>query len=171
MKKYVLIVIILGVFAIYSVGIRHQRPVIGKPTSLTKAPSNAAPANTSSSGSNTGSSTTGSSTAGSSTPSPSTSTASTHYKDGTYTGSTADAYYGQVQVSATISGGKISAVKFLQYPNSHSTSVYINQQAMPYLKQEAISSQNANVQIISGATFTSQAFIQSLSNALSKAGA
>ena len=169
MKKYVLIVVILGVFAIYSVGIRHQRPVIGKPTSLTKVPANTAPASTntnSSSGSNTGSSTTGSSTASSST-----STTPAHYKDGTYTGSTADAYYGQVQVSTTISGGKITDVKFLQYPNSHSTSVYINQQAMPYLKQEAISSQNANVQIISGATFTSQAFIQSLSNALSKAGA
>ena len=94
-----------------------------------------------------------------------------HYKDGTYTGSTEDAYYGNVQVSATVSGGKLSDVNFLQYPDSHDTSVMINQQAMPYLKQEAIQAQSAQVQVISGATFTSQAFIQSLTNALSSARA
>lgn len=168
MKKYVLIVAILGVFLIYSIGIRHQRPILSKPSSLSH-PNSAPPTNTSSNNTTTGSSTSGSNTTGSSTATQT--TASAHYKDGTYTGSAANAYYGQVQVSASISGGKITNVKFLQYPNSHSTSVYINQQAMPYLKQEAISSQNANVQIISGATFTSEAFIQSLSNALSKAGA
>jgi uncharacterized protein with FMN-binding domain len=90
-------------------------------------------------------------------------------KDGTYTGSVADAYYGNVQVSATISGGKIVSVKFLQFPNTHSTSVIINDQAMPYLTQEAVQAQSANVQIISGATFTSQAFQQSLASALSQA--
>ena len=86
-----------------------------------------------------------------------------------YTGSSADAYYGNVQVSAIISGGKITDVKFLQYPDTHNTSVIINQQAMPYLKQEAIKAQSPNVQIISGATFTSQAFQQSLQAALSQA--
>jgi len=72
-------------------------------------------------------------------------------------------------VSATISGGKISNVKFLQYPNTHSTSVMINQQAMPYLIQEAIQAQSSNVQIISGATYTSQAFQQSPQAALAQA--
>jgi uncharacterized protein with FMN-binding domain len=74
-----------------------------------------------------------------------------------------------VQVSVVVSGGRISDVKFLQYPNSHSTSVYINQQAMPYLKQETLQAQSANVQSITGATFTSYAFIQSLHSALAKA--
>jgi len=94
---------------------------------------------------------------------------STQYKEGTYTGSVADAYYGNVQVAVVISGGKLTDIKVLQYPNTHSTSVAINQQALPYLKQEAIQAQSANVQIISGATFTSQAFAQSLSAALSQA--
>ena len=91
------------------------------------------------------------------------------YTDGTYTGSQADAYYGTVQVEAIVQGGKLTDVQFLQYPNSHSTSVYINQQAMPYLTQEAVQAQSANVNIISGATFTSMAFQQSLASALAKA--
>ena len=91
------------------------------------------------------------------------------YKDGTYTGSTADAFYGYVQVKATVSGGKLTDVTFLQYPDTHSTSVYINSQAMPYLTQEALAVQSANVNIISGATDTSLAFRQSLSSALAQA--
>ncbi len=91
------------------------------------------------------------------------------YADGIYTGSVANAYYGNVQVQAIIQGGKIANVKFLQYPYTHSASMYINQQAMPYLTQEAIQAQSANVSGVSGATFTSEAFAQSLSSALNKA--
>ncbi len=91
------------------------------------------------------------------------------YKDGTYTGGSANAYYGNVQVEAIIQGGKIADVKFLNYPQSHQISVYINSQAMPYLTQEAIQAQSANVNMISGATFTSEAFVQSLASALSQA--
>ena len=93
------------------------------------------------------------------------------YTDGTYTGSVADAYYGYVQVRATISGGKLTDVTFLQYPNTHSTSVYINQQAMPYLKQEAIQVQSANVSGVTGASATSMGFRQSLATALAQAKA
>ena len=91
------------------------------------------------------------------------------YKDGTYTGSVEDAFYGNIQVQVTISNGKISDVQFLQYPNDRSTSIMINSQAMPLLKQEAITAQSASVDIVSGATDSSQAFIQSLTNALSQA--
>lgn len=91
------------------------------------------------------------------------------YKDGTYTGSVTDAYYGNVQVRATIQGGNIIDVTFLQFPNTHGTSIAINGQAMLYLKQEAIQSQSANVNIVSGATDTSMAFQQSLTTALSQA--
>ena len=87
---------------------------------------------------------------------------------GTYTGDTVDAYYGYVQVQVTTAGGKISDVKFLQYPSDRSTSIQINKVAMPYLVQEAIAAQSANVNIISGATFTSKAFRQSLQSALDK---
>jgi uncharacterized protein with FMN-binding domain len=91
------------------------------------------------------------------------------YKDGTYTGNVADAYYGNVQVQTTIQGGKIAGVTFLQSPSTHGTSIAINDQAIPYLKQEAIQSQSANVDIISGATDTSMAFQQSLAAALAQA--
>lgn len=158
MKKYIIGIAILGILVVYSIGIRQQQPKIATPTALTT--NNAPQSTTSGSGNPPASST--------STNSSSTGSSST-YKDGTYTGSTEDAYYGNVKVSATISGGKITDVKFLQYPHTHSTSVYINQQAMPYLQQEAIKAQSSHVNIISGATYTSQAFIQSLSNALSQA--
>jgi uncharacterized protein with FMN-binding domain len=92
-----------------------------------------------------------------------------NYKDGQYIGDTADAFYGNIQIKVTVSSGKISDVAFLQYPNDRETSVQINSQAMPLLKQEAIIAQSANVDIISGATQTSMAFIQSLRSALSKA--
>lgn len=91
------------------------------------------------------------------------------YKDGVYTGSVADAFYGNVQVQVTVSGGKITDVVFLQYPNDRSTSVEINQQAMPYLKQEAIQVQNSQVDTVSGASQTSRAFRESLASALSQA--
>ncbi|MCL4389881.1 MAG: FMN-binding protein [Patescibacteria group bacterium] len=91
------------------------------------------------------------------------------YKDGVYTGAVADAYYGNVQVQATVTGGKITDVVFLQYPNDRPTSREINAIAMPALKQEAISAQNAQVDIVSGATQTSMAFQQSLASALTQA--
>lgn len=91
------------------------------------------------------------------------------YKDGTYTGSIADAYYGPVEVKADIKSGALDGVSFVLFPNGHQTSVYINDQAMPLLTQEAISAQSANVNSISGATFTSAAFEQSLASALKKA--
>ena len=91
------------------------------------------------------------------------------YKDGTYTGISADAIYGNIQVKTIINNGKISDVQFLDYPQDRGNSIEINSQAMPMLKQEAIQFQNANVDIISGATATSQAFVQSLQSALSQA--
>lgn len=94
-----------------------------------------------------------------------------HYRDGIYTGPATDAYYGLVQVRATVSGGKLADVTFLQYPNDRSTSREINAQATPWLAQEAIQVQSANVDIISGATATSEAFIESLGTALSQAKA
>lgn len=90
-------------------------------------------------------------------------------KDGTYTGSTADAFYGTMQVQATIQNGKLTDVQFLQYPIDRDESNQINQQAMPMLKQEAIQAQSATVAIVSGATDSSQAFMQSLASALSQA--
>lgn len=91
------------------------------------------------------------------------------YQDGTYQGSPIDAYYGLVQVQVTIQNGTIQQVQFLQYPNDRRTSQQINSIAMPYLQQETIQAQSAQVDIISGATLTSEGFIMSLQSALQAA--
>jgi uncharacterized protein with FMN-binding domain len=91
------------------------------------------------------------------------------YKDGQYTGNSTDAFYGNIQVKAVISGGKITDVAFLDYPHDRGTSIRINTQAMPILKSEAIQVQNANVDIVTGATQSSLAFQQSLASALAQA--
>ncbi len=91
------------------------------------------------------------------------------YKNGTFTGPAVNAYYGLVQVQVVIQGGKISNVQFLQYPNDRRTSQQINSQVMPWLQQEAIQAQSANVDLISGATLTSEGFANSLQAALQSA--
>jgi uncharacterized protein with FMN-binding domain len=91
------------------------------------------------------------------------------YQDGQYTGVLADAFYGFVQVKAIIQDGKIMDVQFLEYPQDRRTSARINSRAVPALRREAIQVQNAQVDIISGATLTSEAFIQSLQSALDQA--
>ena len=91
------------------------------------------------------------------------------YKDGSYTGSVQDAFYGNIQVQAVITGGRIIDVIFLQFPNDNRTSQYINAQADPMLKQEAIQAQSAQVNGVSGASASSQAFQASLADALTQA--
>jgi uncharacterized protein with FMN-binding domain len=146
-------------------------------TNMTNAQAVASPVSTSSVASGTQSSpaTATNTASGSSAPPTKTVTATTtskgKYVNGTYTGSVADAYYGNLQVQATISGGKLTNVTFLQYPNDRSTSRTINQQAMSTLKQEAIQAQSANVDGVSGASDSSTAFKQSLASALSQASA
>jgi uncharacterized protein with FMN-binding domain len=89
--------------------------------------------------------------------------------DGTYKGPAANAYYGLVQVQATIENGRLAKIGILSYPSDRRTSRYINGQALPMLEQEAISQQTADVDFITGATLTSEAFVQSLGGALAKA--
>jgi uncharacterized protein with FMN-binding domain len=103
------------------------------------------------------------------TPAPAPVQTSGQYRNGQYTGSVADAFYGNVQVKAIITNGKISDVQFLQYPNDRRTSQMINAQTMPYLTQEAIQAQSAQVDGVTGATQTSRAFIESLTSALNQA--
>jgi len=93
----------------------------------------------------------------------------TRVKDGTFTGSEVDAYYGWVKVQTIIQGGRITDVHFLEYPQDRRTSQRINSFAVPNLQQEAIQAQTANVDIISGATLTSEAFRVSLQAALDSA--
>jgi uncharacterized protein with FMN-binding domain len=107
-------------------------------------------------------------TSSSSTTSPS---AMTSYKDGTYTGKSSDAFYGYVQVRATVSGGRLSDITILNYPQDRDNSIAINNDALPRLKQQAIQAQSSAVDGVSGATDTSQAFMESLGDALAQAKA
>jgi len=91
------------------------------------------------------------------------------YKNGEYVGAEVDAFYGLVQVKATIQNGQIASVDFVEFPTDRRTSRQINSQAVPWLKTEALQAQSAHVNIISGATLTSEAFIMSLQSALNSA--
>lgn len=91
------------------------------------------------------------------------------YKDGTYVGPRVDAYWGIMRVQAVIQNGKLVNVQVLEYPADRQTSKYINGQAIPMLQSEVMSAQSANVNIISGATLTSEAYLLSLDHALSQA--
>lgn len=90
------------------------------------------------------------------------------YADGTYTGPIVDAYYGLVQIQAIVQGGRLVGIKVLQYPSDRRTSIMINRQALPMLRDEVVAAQSPDVDIISGATLTSEAFVRSLKGALHK---
>jgi uncharacterized protein with FMN-binding domain len=92
------------------------------------------------------------------------------YKDGSYTGPAIDAYYGEVQVQAVVQNGQISSLSILRYPSDRRQSLRISQQALPLLRNEVVKAQSARVNIISGATLTSRAFMRSLDAALIQAG-
>jgi uncharacterized protein with FMN-binding domain len=93
------------------------------------------------------------------------------FSDGVYAGPAVDAYYGLVQVQAVIQSGRLTAVNVLQFPSHRRTSVAINRQALPMLAEEVVRAQSANVDIISGATLTSEAYLSSLSAALRQGAA
>lgn len=90
--------------------------------------------------------------------------------DGSYAGGSFDAYWGRVQVTANISGGRIASVKVNKFPSGKSTSRRINDVALPILEREVISAQGTRVNLVSGATLTSKAYLRSLNSALAKAG-
>lgn len=103
------------------------------------------------------------------TPAPNTS-GSTTYKDGSYTGAVGSAsQYGDIQVKAIITGGKITDIQYLQFPMGGGHTAEVTAMAQPLLKQEAIAAQSANINTISGATQDTEGFIQSLQSALDQA--
>ncbi|GHB73079.1 FMN-binding protein [Streptomyces xanthochromogenes] len=90
---------------------------------------------------------------------------------GTFTGDPIDTQYGTVQVAATLADGKITAVKVLQAPDQNGRDQRIAAYALPRLTQEALGAQSARIDAISGASYTSQGYIQSLQSALDRAHA
>jgi uncharacterized protein with FMN-binding domain len=86
----------------------------------------------------------------------------------TFQGSTIDTRWGPVQVQVTLTGGKITKVTALQLPDGNQRDREINDFAVPQLTQETLSAQSAQIDAVSGATYTSEGYIQSLQSALDK---
>lgn len=88
----------------------------------------------------------------------------------TVTGSVAQTQWGPVQVQISVSGGQITDVQVLQYPDENPKDVQINNYALPVLVDETLAAQSAQIDMVSGATVTSVGYVQSLQAALDEAG-
>ena len=100
----------------------------------------------------------------------STRAASTKPAARTVTGSLATDQYGQLQVKLSVKNGRITKVGFTTFVANDGHSVQIDQSAAPVLIRETIAAQSAHIQGVSGATYTSNAYQQSLQAAIDKAG-
>ncbi|SFW78967.1 FMN-binding protein [Amycolatopsis australiensis] len=89
---------------------------------------------------------------------------------GTVTGDAADTRFGPVQVRITVENGKVTAVSAVEYPTENPRDQEINAYAIPQLNQEAARAGNADIDMVSGATYTSDGYVRSLQSALDKAG-
>jgi uncharacterized protein with FMN-binding domain len=112
-------------------------------------------AGTSSSGTTSSGSTSGSSTSSGST---------------TVAGSAVDVGYGTVQVQVTLTSGRIVDITALSLPQNDMRSSMISQRAFPELVSQALQAQSSQVAGVSGASYTSQGFVESLRAALTQAG-
>jgi uncharacterized protein with FMN-binding domain len=99
------------------------------------------------------------------TPSPSPS----HAPSGTFLGGDFPNRFGDVQVRVVISNGHIADVLPVQMPYDRERSAYISQVAGPMLRTEVLRAQSAQIDIISGATYTSESYAQSVESALKQA--
>jgi len=88
----------------------------------------------------------------------------------TVTGAAASTIYGPVQVRITVKGGKVTAAQAVVYPQDTPRDQQINAFAIPELNQEAVAASSAKIDMVSGATYTSQGYLSSLQSALDQAG-
>jgi uncharacterized protein with FMN-binding domain len=88
---------------------------------------------------------------------------------GTFTGDSVMTRWGAVQVEITVSDGKITAAEAVEYPQANARDRQINASALPVLAQEATQAQSADIDAVSGATVTSDGYIQSLQSAIDQA--
>jgi uncharacterized protein with FMN-binding domain len=153
---YVLTATAVGVVAVLSF---RTQSLTASPTSSSAITSTTAPSTSSSSTSS--SSTTGTSTTG---------TSSTSSASGTATGAAEETRYGLVQVKVTVSEGRIEDVTAVELSATDAHSEQINSEAVPELRQEVLSAQSAQIDGVSGATYTSQGYEASLQSALDQLG-
>ncbi|WP_133787071.1 FMN-binding protein [Kribbella sp. VKM Ac-2571] len=135
------------------------------PISSGSVGSTPAPAPSTASGSGSGDD--GTDDGSTSTPTPATTPVATPSSaSSTVTGDVAQTQWGPVQVQLTVQSGKITAVNVLQYPNGNHRDVEINDYALPVLIDETVKAQNAQIDMVSGATVTSDGYVRSLQSAL-----
>ena len=89
---------------------------------------------------------------------------------GSATGDAVDTRYGAAQVRVTVADGKITKIEALQLQGNEPRSVEISSSAEPVLREEALAAQSAQIDVVSGATFTSESYAESLQSALDKLG-
>lgn len=87
---------------------------------------------------------------------------------GTFTGNVSRTPFGNVQVAIVIKAGKITDVQELQLPSDRRLSQQISNYAGPILRSQTLSAQSANINGVSGASYTSEGFYESLQSALSQ---
>ncbi len=97
-------------------------------------------------------------------------TAATPVTDGTFTGDDVNTRFGSVQVEITVTAGEITDVTALQLTDHDRKSISISNRAAPILRSEVLDAQSAKVSNISGATYTSDAYLQSLQSAIDQSG-
>ena len=118
----------------------------------------------------TGSGTTGSGSSGSSgSPGSSADSGSSASVAKTYTGDAVSTRFGDVQVQITVKKGKVTKSSVTQVPWSNGRDQEINSYAVPILNSEAVDAQSASIDMVSGATYTSQGYIGSLQSAIDQA--
>ncbi|MDL9978449.1 FMN-binding protein [Microbacterium sp. ASV49] len=135
------------------------------PTAAASPSASAASGSSGSAGSSGSSGSTG--TSGSS----GTTTTTSGLKNGTFTGQSTDTPYGPVQVKITVASGIITKVDVPRYPDSGGRDQEINSYALPQLVSETVQAQSAQIDMVSGATYTSQGYVQSLQSAIDAAHA
>lgn len=154
---------IAGVAAVLAL---NPDPAVPSASAAAVDSSSSSSASSSGTGTGAGSSSSGSSSSGSSSSGSSTSA------DGTYTGDAVDIGrgYGTIQLEVTVSGGRIVDIQALAVPENDRRSAQISSYSVPELVTQALDAQSAQISGISGATYTSSGFAQSLSSALQQAG-
>jgi uncharacterized protein with FMN-binding domain len=133
-------------------------------TSTASTPSTTVPSTSS------GSSSSGSTSSGSSSATTTPATTPTTSTGGSYTGTEVRYQYGEIEVAIAVKDGKITDVTVPLNSADDPQSASINSQAVPILTKEALAAQSIHFDVVSGATYTSEAFAQALQSALSKAG-
>jgi uncharacterized protein with FMN-binding domain len=87
----------------------------------------------------------------------------------TYSGDSAQTRWGPVQVQITVQDGRITDSRAVVYPNGNGRDQEINSYALPVLNREVVQAQGANIDMVSGATVTSDGYVRSLQSAIDQA--